>query len=44
MIVNASMELAFIVVACADVPASVLKPFVETVDSLELMLVDVEQV
>lgn len=44
MVVNASMELAFVVVACADVPALVLESFIETIDGLKLLLVDVERV
>lgn len=43
-VVDARMELAFVVVARADVPASVLESFVETVDCLEVMLVNAEQV
>lgn len=35
MVVDTSVELAFIVVPCADVPASVLPSFFEPIDSLK---------
>jgi hypothetical protein len=35
MIVDAGVEFAFVVVSSADIPASVLEPLIEPIDSLD---------
>ena len=37
MIVDSGVELAFVVVSCADIPTSVLEPLVKSIDSLHLL-------